>query len=320
MILQSSSSVFVVEERPNPSTDFYIRPWLASQGIEPVFRGFYDVPEAAELNAAAVIFVRCVPPGWKKVVTACRNQIQAVHFFMDDELFDWCSFSNMPFSYRVKLYRHAWRHQHWLKSIGAELLVSTPYLAKKLSHWQPELLDPKPLARPSRAGTVLFYHGSASHRGELEWLVPVIEEVLRRKQDLVFEVIGDRVVKHLFSGMPRVQVLHPMPWQNYQALLSCPGRSIGLAPLLDTSFNRARSHTKYFDITHAGAAGIYAEGSVYERIVQHGENGLLLPMEPDKWAQAIVDLYDNPARVSEIVGKAVALINSPKQCETVIDA
>ena len=107
-----------------------------------------------------------------------------------------------------------------------------------------------------------------------------------------------------------MQVLHPMRWPAYQAQLGRPGRSIGLAPLLDTRFNRARSHTKYYDITQAGAAGIYAEGPVYERIVQHEENGLLLPMQPDKWVQAIVDLYENPTRVSEIAANASALLES----------
>lgn len=320
MNLQSCSSVFVVGKRPNPSTDFFIRPWLAKQGIDPDIRGFDDVPGEAELDAAAVIFVRYVPPAWKKAVTAHRKRMQAVCFFMDDELFEWASFSNMPLRYRVKLYRYAWRHQHWLQSMGAKLLVSTLYLVEKYSHWQPELLEPQPLALSSGPATVLFYHGSASHRDELEWLIPVVEEVLRRNQDLVFEVIGDRSVNRLFSGLPRVQVLHPMRWPTYQALLNRPGRSIGLAPLLGTSFNRARSHTKFFDITQAGAAGIYAEGPVYERIVQHGENGLLLPMQPDKWVQAIVDLYENPSRVSEIVGKASALRASLKQGKIVHDS
>ena len=33
-------------------------------------------------------------------------------------------------------------------------------------------------------------------------------------------------------------------------------------------------------------------------------------MQPDKWVQAIVDLYENPTRVSEIVANASALLES----------
>jgi glycosyltransferase involved in cell wall biosynthesis len=319
VILQSKASAFVVEERPNPSTDFYIRPWLAIQKIEPDVRGFDDVPGQAELDAAVVIFVRYIPPAWKQAVTANRKRIQAIYFFMDDELFEWSSFSNMPLRYRIKLYRYAWRHQHWLQSMNAKLLVSTHYLVDKYSHWQPELLNPQPQNPISRSPTVLFYHGSGSHRDELEWLMPVVEAVLRRCQHLVFEVIGDRSVNRLFSGLPRVQVLHPMQWLTYQAQLDRPGRSIGLAPLLDTCFNRARSHTKFYDITQAGAAGIYAEGPVYERIVEHKVNGVVLPMQPDKWAQAIIDLYENPSQVSEIAANASALLASLELDEIVHD-
>jgi hypothetical protein len=114
-------------------------------------------------------------------------------------------------------------------------------------------------------------------------------------------------------------VLHPMRWQTYQAQLDRPGRSIGLAPLLDTSFNRARSHTKFYDITQAGAAGIYAEGPVYEGIVQHDKNGLVLQMEPDKWVQAIIALYENPTRVSDLVANASVLLTSLKSDEVVHD-
>ena len=319
MILQSSSSVYVVEERPNPSTDFFIRPWLVTQGLEAEFRGFDNAPSAAELESAVVIFVRYVPPAWKKAISACRARMQAVFFFMDDELFEWSFSSAMPLRYQVKLYRYAVRHRQWLQSIGAKLLVSTPYLVEKYSQWQPELLDPRPLVLNSKGATVLFYHGSASHRGELEWLFPVVEEVLRLNRDLVFEVIGDQTVNRQFSGLPRVQVIHPMRWPTYQSLLNRPGRSIGLAPLLDTFFNQARSHTKYYDITQAGAAGIYAEGPIYGGIVQHGKNGLLLPMQPDKWVQAIIDLCDNPVMVSEIVCNASALISSLESNEVAHD-
>ncbi len=319
MILQSSASVFVVEERPNPSTDFYIRPWLANQGIEPDVRGFDDVPGEADLDGAVVIFVRYIPPAWKRMVAVCRKRMHAVCFFMDDELFDWSSFANMPLHYRVKLYRYAWRHQSWLKSIDVTLLVSTNYLIDKYSHWQPELLDPQPQNTICRTPTILFYHGSASHRDELEWLVPVIEVVLQRCPHLIFEVIGDRSVNHLFSGLPRVLVLHPMRWPTYQAQLDRPGRSIGLAPLLDTSFNRARSHTKFYVITQAGAAGIYAEGPVYESIVRYDKNGLVLQMEPDKWVQAIIGLYENPTRVSNLVANASVLLASLKSDEVVHD-
>ena len=81
-----------------------------------------------------------------------------------------------------------------------------------------------------------------------------------------------------------------MPWYSYQALISTPGRIIGLAPLLDTAFNDARSATKYFDITQAGAIGIYADHPVYRDSIVHKGNGYLVPMQQDLWVAQILAL------------------------------
>lgn len=92
-----------------------------------------------------------------------------------------------------------------------------------------------------------------------------------------------------------MNVLHPMKWPAYRALLCRPGRAIGLAPLVDGRFNRARAHTKFFDITQGGAVGIYAQGDVYGGVVEHERNGLLLPMDADAWVAAILRLAEDTA-------------------------
>nr|WP_245635126.1 glycosyltransferase family 1 protein [Marinobacterium profundum] len=217
-------------------------------------------------------------------------RVGEVVVFIDDDLFDFNAAKGMSLRYRWKLFNLTWRHQGWLKKMGAQLWVSTPYLAQKYADWQPILLEPKAPARQAKPVKTLFYHGSASHYDEIEWLYPVVAEVLERAPWLAFEIIGNQKVRKLFANLPRVHVLHSMKWSAYQALLRRPGRTVGLAPLLDSPFNRARSHTKFFDITQAGAVGIYAPGAIYERIVRHGDNGLLVPMEKDAWVDAIMQL------------------------------
>ena len=92
-----------------------------------------------------------------------------------------------------------------------------------------------------------------------------------------------------------------MSWPAYKTFIQRPGRTIGLAPLLDTPFNAARAPTKFFDITAAGAVGIYADSPVYRRLVEHGKNGLLLPMDsPGGWVEAVLehDLANDEAKMS----------------------
>ncbi|MCX2803157.1 glycosyltransferase family 1 protein [Microbulbifer thermotolerans] len=285
--------LFVVEEHKNPSTDYFIAPYLRELGVSPVYCAFSQVPPPEQLQGAGVIFVRYVPANWSALVERCRDRIASVYFFMDDDLFDWRAFAAMPLRYQMKILRLSWSRRKWLASVGAQLLVSTPYLQQKYADWQPRLLAPRPPLETQAPPLTLFYHGSASHTADFHWLRPVVEKVLARNTRLVFEVIGNASVKRLFKQLPRVHVLHPMPWQSYRALLRRPGRAIGLAPLVDTPFNRARSQTKFFDITAAGAVGIYAQGPVYGGTVQHDKNGLLLPMDQAAWVEGILRLAED---------------------------
>jgi hypothetical protein len=280
--------IFLVQDGKNPSSDFFIRPWVCSTPVSE-FK-FNELPRLQSDDMAAVIFVRYVSPAWKNFLSLHRDRISAVYYFIDDDLFDFEAAKGMPLRYRWKLFNLAWRHQGWLKKMGAKLCVSTPYLAEKYASWKPILLEPKAVIGQAVPVKTLFYHGSASHYDEIEWLYPIVAEVLERVPSLTFEIIGNQKVRKLFSNLPRVHVLHSMKWPAYQSLLLRPGRTIGLAPLLDSPFNRARSHTKFFDITQAGAVGIYAPGAIYESIVRHGENGLLVPMQKDAWVEAILRL------------------------------
>lgn len=288
----------VVHQGANPSTDFFVAPTLAAQGREWRHFSFLQTPKPAELAGATVVFIRYVPPVWKSLLK--RHPAGRVVFFMDDDLFDWQAFRGMPWHYQRKLFRLAWRHQRWLKSVGAELWVSSPWLAQKYAGWNPRVLEPSnphvlPAPLPEPSMKTVFYHGSASHRAELEWLVPVVEQVLTTRSDVCFELMGDRKVRDRFAHLHGVQVVHPMSWPAYKTFIQRPGRTIGLAPLLDSSFNAARAPTKYYDITAAGAVGVYADTPVYRRLVEHDKNGVLLPMASQKvWAEAVLRLLAEP--------------------------
>jgi len=288
--------MYLVEERANPSTDYFVYPAALAAGFQIVRCGPNDLPESKDLGGAVVVFVRYVPPRWARLVEAVRTHLLRLVFFMDDDVLDLRASAGMPLRYRFKLLRRAARHAGWLRRQGAELWVSTPWLQQKYASWHPRLVLPSPV---TQIGDVrrFFYHGSASHAAEIRWLRPVVEEVLRRGQRLSFEIIGGKEAYRLYRDLPRVNVVHPMKWPAYQSFLAMPGRHIGLAPLLDLPFNRARSCTKFFDITRCGAVGIYSSSSACDEAVTHGVDGLLLPPDQSAWMEAILKLaMDEPLR------------------------
>ena len=217
--------------------------------------------------------------------------------------------------YRFKLARHATRHQYWLKAVQATLWVSSKWLANKYTSLQPQLVMPAMLestpsseANSTSAKThtlQLFYHGSASHRADIDWLYPVIKAVLARNTHLQFEIIGDTHTQALYGSLEHCKVLAPMKWPAYRALIGAPGRHIGLAPAVSHPFNQARSHTKFFDITSAGAVGIYAAQGPCQGLLQHRKHGLLVEMTPEAWVEAILLLADDPALRQTLYAQAL---------------
>jgi hypothetical protein len=282
------ASVCVVERGRNPSTDYYVRSRVEALGVPLV-----DEPEEGSL----VVIVRYLDSTWRKRIEKKRARLAGVAYFMDDDLLDIGAITVPPLPYGARMMWLAWRHKDWLKKIGAQLWVSTPYLAKKYSDWKPHLLTPAPWRSllERRSPVRVFYHGTGLHRKEIQWLAPVVREVQERVASTSFEVFGRGWVERLYRKIPRTTVLHPTSWDNFQD--HCAGKSfhIGLAPLLPHAFNAARGHTKFFDFVRCGAAGIFSNVEPYASFVRHEEDGLLVDNQPHAWVAAIERLAGDAA-------------------------
>jgi glycosyltransferase involved in cell wall biosynthesis len=227
--------------------------------------------------------------------------------FMDDDLLDFNALRSIPFSYAFRL---------WIKTLSKKSLafkhyklwISTPYLAEKYQAYNPRLLRPvasgELLLRhwevhyknPNNIPVRICYHGTWSHRDDIKWLVPIIAEVQDRCSNTIFEIIGGNRVGRLFRGIPRVVVLDAMKWPDYLVHTQTNRQDIGLAPLLDTLFNRARGPIKFFDYARCGAVGVYSKSNAFNDFVSHGHDGYLLDNTPELWIETIVSLVNSPEK------------------------
>jgi hypothetical protein len=314
-------STYIVEEGPNPSSDYFVVPHAHLTSAKLIRCSWHELPSPAELIQATVIFVRYVPDAWRRLITSMRQQLNRLIYFMDDDLFDLAASRGLSWHYRYKLFKHAALARRWLQTMQAELWVSSNWLAHKYENHSPTLVLPKPLPSQStftpfqehlNANDIcrVFYHGSASHHDEIMWLYPIIKEVLKQHVNITFEIIGTGRVNRLYKSLPRVTVIHPMKWPTYQHFIATPGRHIGLAPSLDTAFNQARSYTKFFDITQSGAVGIYAKLGPAKHVLTHRINGLLVEMTHSAWIDAIGQLAQHRIARQKILTEAQALIQS----------
>jgi len=271
-----------------------------------------ELPESFALpDEAYVVIVRHASRAWLRVLQRHRGQLAGVALLLDDDIPGALGCPDLPLRYAVKTAYRYLRTRRLFASLCDAVWVSTPFLQDKYRAVAPRLLEPLYLGAPFHAkshAVTYFYHGTSSHRREVAFLVEVVRRVQSRLEHAHFEIIGGAGIRRLFRGIPRVRVQHPMTWPDFLAYTSSVHHAVGLAPLLDTHFNQARSHNKLYDITRCGAAGIYSDVPVYRSNV-HAGCGVICPNDADVWADEICRLLSD-AEVRQAIFK-----NALEWCE-----
>jgi glycosyltransferase involved in cell wall biosynthesis len=221
------------------------------------------------------------------------HQLAKVVYFIDDDMPRAYRAAELSWWYRVKTtlkFQISW----WaIRRMGGELWFSTNALANRFPEIEAKVIPPVCLPTVNsnvEESPVYFYHGTWAHRHEIEWLVPIVKEIQKRFPAHVFEIIGNRKVKKMFADIPRVRILSGMSWEKYLEYSGKVHYQVGLAPCFNTPFNQTRSHTKLFDITRAGAVGVYSNVSPYRDVIANGHTGILVENNTHDWIEAIEKL------------------------------
>ena len=246
------------------------------------------------------VICRYLSAAHKSVVNEYKRIGCRLVYFMDDDLLDPFAWKGLPWKYRWKLFHSALLHKKFILNSIDELWVSTPYLANKYEHLNPILLAPSPLSGEAQTSNEdiirVCYHCTASHSAELDWLFPLMQQVLEVNKNIHFELFGDTKVAKRFRKLPRTVVLHPLPWPQYLSYTQRQRVDIGLAPMLPSLFNAARGPTKWFDYARMGAVGLYSDMPAYNAFVRNAVDGVLLPNNPSVWLDTILELANNNAK------------------------
>jgi len=302
-------SILILEPGRVPTTSYYVRSRVP-EGMPYRRVNSLNAPKspASIAEGTWVIIVRHASRRWLKELRRHREAIARVTYLKDDDIAAVFSATHLPWYYVFWTgFRFLWIRGP-LARVASDVAVSTRELAARYWHAKPEVWEPRydDRAELRREAPVYFYHANIVHYREMKWLVPVVRRVQKAVSEAWFEIIGDGSVARLFKGVPRVRVVHPMAWPDYQVYLSSVRYQVGLAPLLDTPYNRARSHTKLYQITRAGAAGIYSDGIPYSAKIIDGETGVLCKNHRYLWVRSIVALLRDSLRQKMIHDNARA--------------
>jgi hypothetical protein len=296
--------ILLLQRGENASTDYFLRPRLQHAHVPHLLCDLDSSPADCPLmaedgpGALMVIFCRYGAESWFGALRERRDRLARVAFFMDDDLPQMMRDPDLPRAVRGKAALHFGAQLRGLSELASEVWVSTPVLAERYPDARARVLQPIPEADPPEPERdpprTVIYHGTDVHPRERLFVL----EIARRLADaeVTFELTGGAALAGAAADLPRVAVTPQLAWPQYLRRQAAERAAISLAPLLPSRLNAGRAPVKAFDAARIGAAGLFGDCEPYRSFVHHGQDGLLLPMEPAAWADAITALLADPER------------------------
>ena len=198
------------------------------------------------------------------------------------------------------------------------IYASTSYLAhllrsrfpsQRVFHgiYAPYMGDMFDVMRGKRAYPVIGYMGSKGHQHDLDLTVPGLERLLDERPALHFEVFGTiRMPVALERFRERVRS-HPVKksYVEFLTALGGLGWDLGLAPLVDSSFNRCKAPTKFIEYSACRIPVVASNVAVYAEAIPSGA-GLLVDHD---WYTAMASLLDDAH------GRQQCIVSAQRHCE-----
>jgi len=155
---------------------------------------------------------------------------------------------------------------------------------------------------------ILGYMGgiTQTHIPDIEMITPVLLRLLNKyKNKLLLRFWG--VCPPELNNLPNVDYrTEKFPdYLEFVRYFSNQEADIFVSPLVNTHFNKFKSHIKFLEYSSLGVPGVYSRIEPYENLIIDGKNGFLASTEDD-WERCLTHLIENKKLRSEI-GKAAYL-------------
>lgn len=295
---------------------------LALQGVTYKKRLLVDLIDADFQQTTLPMFVRCADPILTYWVHVLGVRGIPYIYYIDDNFWKIEGESAL-----AKYYQHA-SVQAALKAVVSHayrVFTNSAVLAQFIEQFSSQLrVLPPPFSfelidgiEPERSDEIrIGFAGSPSRVRDLDIVVPIIEPLLQKYSNIVFEFAG--VMPDLLVQGPRVRFFpHSSNYTEYIRFQVRRGWAIGLAPLHDTVANRCKTNNKYREYAACNIAGVYTDIPPYTDSVRRQHCGLLVGNEASQWLAAVESLVLSPRLRTEITKAAWGDVYSKYSIEPV---
>jgi tetratricopeptide (TPR) repeat protein/GT2 family glycosyltransferase/glycosyltransferase involved in cell wall biosynthesis len=244
----------------------------------------------------------------RSLIETCRQRNLPYVFELDDDLMNVPAEKDTDGSYA----RNASSLQT-LATEAAAITVSTEPLAEKLRHFNgnltviPNVISEFPWFSPLdksvrvpdsilKAPAHLFkvlYMGNPTHGEDLAIIRPVFARLKEEGHPVRLFVIGGEPETYESNATWYQRLEVPDEIKDYPNFVSwfrtiASHCDLGIAPLVDTEFNRCKSNLKFLQYSAVGLPSLYSDVVPYSNSIERDVNGILVENTIEAWYDAIV--------------------------------
>ena len=171
-----------------------------------------------------------------------------------------------------------------------------------------------PYEQPAFGPVRILCMGTTTHERDFAMIAPALQRLKEELgADIEIDIIGMTGSADLPAGVSRLELpqhsVQSYPGFVHWLVSQQPGWHIGLAPLLDTPFNRSKSAIKTMDYAALGMAVLASDVPAYRGSVADGSGLQLVDNDPKAWHRALHWLVrDHQLRRSAAIGARQAFL------------
>lgn len=281
-------------------------------------------------SSAHLVVVRSLPKRWLIFIENNKHFFSNITYLIDDD-FSVAGFKNasdyLPEDY-VNRIEKSFLIQDRLFNLADTVVTPCNFLKLKISafHNNVQLLPPiyineYPTLEHFKLKTnKIIYPGTRSHLVDIKSIAAVISKVADNQNHTSDFQVSLMLGRHLpasLNGKSFIRNYKPLTWNKFLRFQAANKFHIGLAPLMETPFNKGKSYNKFLDITAFGGVGVFSDRDPYQGIVQDGINGLLSDDSHQMWEESIHRLIFYPKdtyRMAKAAQDLTKQISNPRIC------
>lgn len=154
----------------------------------------------------------------------------------------------------------------------------------------------------------IFWQGGDTHGDDWRECIEAVDAVMAERSDVRVVILGflppavlSMLKTQYWKG--RVEFLEFMSPETYVQMRKHVRAEVGLAPLRDTLFNRAKSNLKFLEYSAMGMPTVASTVRPYESTIESGNDGFLAN-DAQGWFEAITTCLDDKRRRSAVLEAA----------------